>query len=116
MSVRRFETWIETELAPELQASEVVILDNVGFHESERAAELVRQRGPWLLFLPPYSRDLNPIEMALSKLEALMHKSAARAFDALCDALCDICGLFDQNNAETSPRLPGMSPIRRDTL
>ncbi|MFC3323652.1 transposase [Mesorhizobium cantuariense] len=45
-------------------------LDNVGFHKNERAAQLVRQRGAWLLFLPPYSPDLNPIEMAYSKLQA----------------------------------------------
>lgn len=95
MDARRFETWIETQLAPELQPGDVVILDNVGFHKSERAAELVRQRGAWMLFLPPYSPDLNPIEMAFSKLKALLRKKAARSFDALCDALGDICHLFD---------------------
>jgi transposase len=95
MNARRFETWIETQLAPELQAGDVVILDNVAFHKSERAAELVRQRGAWLLFLPPYSPDLNPIEMAFSKLKALLRKCAARTFDTLCHALGDICGLFD---------------------
>lgn len=60
MNGRSFETWIETQLAPELRAGDVVILDNVGFHKSDRAAELVRQHGAWFLFLPPYSPDLNP--------------------------------------------------------
>jgi transposase len=55
-----FETWIETQLAPTLSPGDVVILDNVGFHKSERAEELVKARGAWLLFLPPYSPDLNP--------------------------------------------------------
>lgn len=59
MNTRRFETWLETQLAPQLQPRDVVILDNVGFHKSERAAELVRDRGAWMLFLPPYSPDLN---------------------------------------------------------
>ena len=95
MNARRFEAWIETQLAPELQPGDVVILDNVAFHKSGRAAELVRKRGAWLLFLPPYSPDLNPIEMAFSKLKALLRKKAARTFDTLCDALGDICQLFD---------------------
>jgi transposase len=88
-------TWVETQLAPELEPGDVVILDNVAFHKSQRAAELVRQRGAWLLPLPPYSPDLNPIEMAFSKLKALLRKRAARSFDAICDALKDICALFD---------------------
>lgn len=95
MNARRFETWIETQLAPELQPGDVVILDNVGFHKSERAAELVRSQGAWMLFLPPYSPDLNPIEMAFSKLKALLRKKAARTFDALCDALGEICNIFE---------------------
>jgi transposase len=95
MNGRRFEVWVETQLAPELKHGDVVVLDNVGFHKSERAAELVRQRGAWMLFLPPYSPDLNPIEMAFSKLKALLRKKAARTYKALCDAVGDICGLFD---------------------
>lgn len=89
MNKARFETWIETQLAPELSPGDVA------FHKSERAAELVRQRGAWLLPLPAYSPDLNPIEMAFSKLKALLRKRAARSFDAICDALKDICHLFD---------------------
>ena len=45
--------------------------------------------------LPPYSPDLNPIEMAFSKLKALLRKGASTTFDTLCQALGDICGLFD---------------------
>lgn len=60
MNGRIFETWVETQLAPTLSRGDVVILDNVAFHKSERAEELVKARGAWLLFLPPYSPDLNP--------------------------------------------------------
>ena len=95
MNATIFERYVETQLGAELRPGDVVILDNVGFHKSERAAELVRQRGAWLLFLPPYSPDLNPIEMAFSKLKALLRKKAARTFDALCQAIGDICNLFD---------------------
>lgn len=90
-----FERYVETQLAPELSRGDMVILDNVGFHKSQRAAERVRERGAWLLFLPPYSPDLNPIEMAFSKLEALLRKKAARTFDAISTAIGDICHLFD---------------------
>lgn len=94
MNRRIFETWIETQLAPTLAKGDVVILDNVGFHKSERASQLVKDRGAWLLFLPAYSPDLNPIEMAFSKLKALLRKRAAQSFDAITRALSDIVGLF----------------------
>lgn len=95
MNRASFEIYVETQLAPELMPGDVVILDNVAFHKSERAADMVRKRGAWLLPLPAYSPDLNPIEMAFSKLKALLRKKAARSFDAICDALKDICELFD---------------------
>lgn len=94
MNSRIFETWVDTQLAPTLSKGDVVILDNVGFHKSERAEQLVRAKGAWLLFLPPYSPDLNPIEMAFSKLKALLRKRAARSFDTITQALGDIISLF----------------------
>lgn len=115
MNARRFETRIETQLAPELQPGDVVILDNVGFHKSERAAELVRSQGAWMLFLPPYSPDLNPIEMAFSKLKALRRRqpepSTPYATLSAKSATCSI-----PHSAETSSRLPDMNPIKRDML
>jgi transposase len=95
MNAAVFETYIQTQLVPELSPGDVVILDNVAFHKSPRAEDLVRQCGAWLLFLPPYSPDLNPIEMAYSKLKALLRKRAARSFDAICNALGEICDLFE---------------------
>ena len=94
MNKKRFEIYVETQLAPTLRRGDVVILDNVAFHKSPRVEELVKAKGAWLLFLPPYSPDLNPIEMAFSKLKTLLRKRAARSFDAICEALGDICELF----------------------
>ncbi len=94
MNRRIFDTWIETQLAPNLAPGDVVILDNVGFHKSERAEELVKAWGAWLLFLPPYCPDLSPIEMAFAKLKTLLRKRAAGSFDAVAQALGDICNLF----------------------
>jgi len=91
-----FDAYIETQLAPELQPGDVVILDNLSSHKSPSAAELLKAKGAWFLFLPPYSPDLNPIEMAFSKLKAHLRKAKARTIEALWHAIGDICGLYDQ--------------------
>ena len=89
-----FETYVETQLAPALKPGDVVILDNLSSHKSPRADELIRSRGAWLLFLPPYSPELNPIEMAFSKLKARLRATAARTIDDLWKAIGNICALF----------------------
>ena len=94
MNKQIFEIYVETQLAPTLSPGDVVILDNVAFHKSDRAKALIKARGAWLLFLPAYSPDLNPIEMAYSKLKEHLRKRAARSFDAICDAAGQICDLF----------------------
>ena len=98
MNRQIFEVYVETQLAPTLQKGDIVIMDNVAFHKSEKVDDLIRDRQAWRLFLPAYSPDLNPIEMAYSKLKALLRKKAARNFDAICDAAAQICQLF--TNAE----------------
>ena len=58
-----FDLWVETQLAPTLQPGDVVVLDNLAVHKSAKAARVLKQRGAWFLFLPPYSPDLNPTEL-----------------------------------------------------
>ena len=94
MNKQIFETYIETQLAPTLSKGDVVIMDNVAFHKSMRVEEIIKERGAWVLFLPPYSPDLNPIELVFSKLKALLRKMAARSFDAISNALGKICNLY----------------------
>lgn len=89
-----FDRYVETQLAPTLQPGEVVILDNLSVHKSTRAHASVRARGARMLFLPQYSPDLNPIEMAFSKLKAHLRAASARTSDALIEALGSICDLF----------------------
>lgn len=89
-----FEAYIETQLAPTLRPGDVVILDNLNVHNSQKAAAALAERGAWFLFLPKYSPDLNPIEMAFSKLKAHLRKAAARTYDALWKTIGDICALF----------------------
>jgi len=90
-----FDTYIRTQLAPTLRRGDIVILDNLLVHNSHAAAEALKERGAWFLFLPQYSPDLNPIEMAFSKLKAHLRRAAARTFDALWQALGNICDLFE---------------------
>jgi len=95
MTRAAFNVYVETQLAPTLDKGDVVILDNLGSHKSEAATECLKARGAWFLFLPPYSPDLNPIEMAFSKLKAHMRAAKARTYGALLKAIGDICGLFE---------------------
>ena len=94
MDREAFNIYVETQLAPTLQPGDIVILDNLSVHKSARAEAAVRARGAWMLFLPQYSPDLNPIEMAFSKLKVHLRKIAARTFDALIAAIGDICRLY----------------------
>jgi transposase len=90
-----FETYVETQLAPTLARGDVVILDNLPAHKSEKAARCLKQRGAWFLFLPAYSPDLNPIEHAFAKIKAHLRKAEARTVEALWRAIGDICDLFE---------------------
>ena len=96
-----FDTYVETQLAPTLKPGDVVILDNLAAHKSERAENVIRAKGAWLLFLPPYSPDLNPIEMAFSKLKSYLRKSEARTIDDLWRAIGNICTLFTAEECST---------------
>jgi transposase len=94
MNRRIFEAWVESQLAPTLKPGDMVILDNLSSHKSEKAAAILKQRGAWFLYLPPYSPDLNPIEMAFSKLKAHLRKAKPRTIDALWQAVGSICDLY----------------------
>ena len=103
-----FETYIEHGLAPALRPGQIVrrencppdcflILltpDNLSSHKSPRVQALLMAQGNWLLFLPPYSPDLNPIEMAFSKLKTLIRKGAARTYQALWKLVGEVCDPF----------------------
>jgi transposase len=78
-----FTQYVRQMLAPKLEPGDIVILDNLPGHKGEQAAALIRARGARLLFLPPYSPDLNPIELAFAKLKALLRKQAKRTREAL---------------------------------
>jgi transposase len=89
-----FLIYIEQVLVPVLRPHDVVILDNLGSHKGRQARNLVRAAGAHLIFLPPYSPDLNPIEQAFAKLKHLMRKAAARSVEATWRAAGDLLCQF----------------------
>jgi transposase len=82
-----FEAYVEHFLAPTLSEGQVVVLDGLGAHRTDKVRELIEERGAQLLFLPPYSPDLNPIEEAFSKIKNLLRKAGARNREALVEAI-----------------------------
>ena len=110
MNRAAFDTYIETQLAPTLSCGDVVILDNLAVHKSKRAAEILHDHGAWFLFLPPYSPDLNPIEMAFSKIKAHLRAAQARTFDALSNTLGSICNLFNRTQCWNFFKAAGYAP------
>ena len=82
-----FLAYVEKVLAPTLRPGQVVVMDNLSAHKTERVRELVEERGCKLVYLPPYSPDLNPIEEAFSKIKGAMRKAEARTRETLVEAL-----------------------------
>ena len=111
MTRQIFETYVETQLAPTLSKGDVVILDNLAVHKSEKAAQCLKQRGAWFLFLPAYSPDMNPIEQAFAKIKSHLRKAEARTFDALWRALGDICNLFEPHECWNYLRAAGYASV-----
>lgn len=90
-----FAADIREVLVPEIAPGTVVILDTLATHRNKEATQALRDHGCWLLYLPPYSPDLNPIEQAYSKLKAHLRRIGARTFTEVCDAIGSICDLYD---------------------
>ncbi len=107
MNRAAFEVYIKTQLAPTLQPGDVVIADNLSSHKSAPAQDILKTQGNWLLFLPPYSPDLNPIEMAYSKLKAHLRRLKARTFDALFQPVAKTCELFPPEECQNVFRAAG---------
>ena len=83
-----FEVYLEHLLAPALRPGQVVVMDDLSAHKGGRVRKLVEERGCELVYLPPYSPDLNPIEEAFAKLKALLlRRAGARTREALVEAM-----------------------------
>ena len=102
-----FETYVAKRLVPELRRGDVVVMDNLSSHKGPRVREMIEEVGAELLYLPPYSPDFNPIEMAFSKLKALLRKAAERTINGLWSAIGDLIDLFKPNECQNSFKAAG---------
>jgi transposase len=82
-----FVTFVEYFLVPVLSTGQVVVLDNLSAHKSPRVTALIEACGASVMYLPPYSPDFNPIEMAISKTKAVLRKLARRDVQGLHDGI-----------------------------
>ena len=95
-----FEAFVAQVLVPQLQHGDIVVMDNLSSHKRERTRLLIEQRGAQLVFLPPYSPDLNPIEMVFSKVKQLLRSLACRTKDALWHAMQSVLDKVTPADAE----------------
>jgi len=88
-----FRSWVEQHLAPALKPGDIVVMDNLSSHKVAGVREAIEAAGAELRYLPPYSPDLNPIELAFAKFKKLLRDGAERTVDKLWD----LCGsILDQ--------------------
>ena len=97
MTGEAFLAYVEQFLTPALSPGDVVVMDNLGAHKVAGIAEAIAAVGASILYLPPYSPDLNPIEQMFAKLKALLRKTAARSREALWKAIGQLLGAFNSD-------------------
>lgn len=105
-----FLAYAEQVLAPELRPGDVAIMDNLPAHKISGVREAIEKAGARLLLLPPYSPDFNPIEMAFSKLKALLRKAAARTIDDLWCVIGECLGQFSTTECHHYFEAAGYDP------
>ena len=115
MTGELFAAYAEQVLAPALRPGDVVVMDNLACHKAAGARRAVEAAGGAVLFLPPYSPDLNPIEKAFSKLKALLRKAGKRTVDELWQYLGEVLDEFgpeECRNYFASCGYPAATPTR----
>ncbi len=111
MDGQGFLTYVETILVPSLSEGDIVVMDNLPAHKVDGVRTLIEAAGATLVYLPPYSPDLNPIEMAFAKLKALLRKAAARTRDALWDKIGEALQAFTPQECANYFKHAGYAPI-----
>ncbi|HEX2764294.1 MAG TPA: IS630 family transposase [Allosphingosinicella sp.] len=106
-----FTAWVEQFLVPTLAPGDVVIMDNLGSHKGAGVRRAIRSAGAKLLFLPPYSPDLNPIEQVFAKLKLLLRKAAERSVDATWKRIGTLLDAFQPTECANYLRNSGYASI-----
>ncbi len=104
-----FEAFVEHVLVPELRSGDVVIMDNLSSHKRSRTRELIESAGAEVEFLPPYSPDLNPIEMIFSKVKQLLRSLGCRTREALWASMQNVLDQVSDRDAQNCFRHCGYS-------
>lgn len=104
-----FLAYLDHVLCPALRPGDVVVMDNLSSHKSKEVRQRIEQAGAKLLYLPPYSPDLNPIEKAWAKLKQLLRSTQARTAEALQQAISRLLPSITAQNAQAWFRLRGGS-------
>jgi transposase len=112
----RFLAYVEQALAPTLRQGDVVVMDNLPAHKVNGVRQAIEAAGARLLFLPPYSPDLNPIEQAFAKLKALLRTAATRTVEALWRAIGQLLEVFTPAECANYLAHAGYVPSNRETL
>lgn len=89
-----FRAYVEQVLVPTLRPGDVVVLDNLAAHKQPAVRAAIEHAGAHLRFLPPYSPDFNPIELAFAKLKAFLRAARPRSFEQVCDLMRTALALF----------------------
>ena len=92
-----FSGWVEQHLAKTLRPGDVVVMDNLSSHKTRRVTQAIEGVGAEVRYLPPYSPDLNPIELAFSKFKKLLRDGARRTTDALWQLCGQVLDLFTED-------------------
>ena len=111
-----FQTYVTQVLAPSLSPGDIVIMDNLAAHKVAGIREAIEAAGATLIYLPPYSPDLNPIEQFFAKLKGLLRKAAARTIPALWDAIGSALHAFTPAECAHYLANAGYVPANRDVL
>jgi transposase len=112
----RFLAYVEQVLTPTLRPGDVVVLDNLGAHKVKGVRAAIEATGTHLLYLPPYSPDLNPIEQAFAKLKALLRSAAARSVDVLWHTIGQLLDAFSPTECAHYLAHAGYVPPHREGL
>ena len=95
-----FLAYVDHVLAPSLKPGDIVVMDNLPAHRGAAVREAIQTAGAELRFLPPYSPDLNPIEMAFSKFKACLKRRAARTLGELEEAIAQAIDTYTPNECQ----------------
>ena len=106
-----FVAYVRQILVPELRQGDIVILDNLPAHKGTEVREAIQAAGAKLLYLPPYSPDLNPIENSFSKIKACLRKTAARTITDLWNAIADVIPKINAKEATNYFINAGYNPV-----